>query len=112
MPVEKLLEVASGRVWSGIEAQERGLVDVLGGLDVAVDIAAKSAGLDSSDYMKMYFPEQKPFFEQLMNDLNKNAKILVNKYTYGEMSPYVEDLKYVMENKGIQTRMPFDLEIK
>lgn len=112
MPVEELLEVASGRVWSGIEAKERGLVDVLGSFDTAVEIAANAAGLDSANYMKVYFPEQLPFFQQLMKDLEGNVQMIFKNATFGEVSPYVEDLKYVMENKGMQTRMPFDLEIK
>lgn len=112
MPVEQLLEVASGRVWSGIEAKDRGLVDVLGGYDDAVRIAAEAAGLEEGKYMKVYYPEMKPLLQQLMEDLGSSANILYEKAIYGEASPYVKELKYVMENKGLQTRMPFDLEIK
>jgi protease-4 len=112
MSIDELLNVASGRVWSGIEAKENGLVDVLGGFDDAVSIAANSAGLTEGDYMKVYYPEKKPFFQQLLNEMGSSAKVLHKKYTYGEMANYVEELEYVMENKGLQTRMPFDLEIK
>lgn len=42
---EKINEVAQGRVWTGAQAQERGLIDTLGGLEVAVRSAAKRAGL-------------------------------------------------------------------
>ncbi|MBK6263765.1 signal peptide peptidase SppA [Marivirga sp. S37H4] len=112
MPVEALLEVASGRVWSGIEAHERGLVDVLGGYDDAIRIAAQSAGLEEGNYMKVYYPEQKPLFQKLMEDLGSSANIFYQKVIYGEASPYVDEFKYVIENKGLQTRMPFDLEIK
>ena len=112
MSIEELLNVASGRVWSGIEAKDNGLVDVLGGFDDAVNIAAQSAGLADGDYMKVFYPEKKPFFQQVLNEMGSSAKILHKKYTYGEMAHYVEELEYVMENKGLQTRMPFDLEIK
>ncbi|HET8858733.1 signal peptide peptidase SppA [Marivirga sp.] len=112
MSIEELLAVASGRVWSGIEAKEKGLVDVLGGFDDAINIAANSAGLAEGDFMKVYYPEKKPFFTQLLEDMGTSAKILHKKYTYGEMAHYVDELEYVMENKGLQTRMPFDLEIK
>lgn len=112
MPIDELLNVASGRVWSGIEAKDKGLVDVLGGFNDAVNIAANSAGLKEGEYMKVYYPEKKPFFQQLLNEMGASAKMLHNKYTYGEMANYVDELEYVMENKGLQTRMPFDLEIK
>ena len=112
MSIDDLLNVASGRVWSGIEAKENGLVDVLGGFDDAVTIAANSAGLEEGDYMKVYYPEKKPFFTQLLEGMGSSAKVLHKKYTYGEMANYVDELEYMMENKGLQTRMPFDLEIK
>ncbi|MFT4741057.1 MAG: protease-4 [Marivirga sp.] len=112
MSVEDLLEVASGRVWSGIEAKEKGLVDVLGNFDTAVELAANAAGLEDGDYMKVYYPEQLPFIQQLMKELEGTVKLFFSANAFGEVTPYVKELKYVMENKGIQTRMPFDLEIK
>jgi protease-4 len=45
---EKINEVAQGRVWSGAQARERGLVDSVGGLDLAVKSAARRAGLGES----------------------------------------------------------------
>ncbi len=112
MSHEALLNVASGRVWSGIEAKDNGLVDVLGNLTTAVEIAANAAGLEADDYMRMYYPEKLPFIQQLAKSLEGNAKILIDRYSMGEMAPYMNDFKYVMENKGMQTRMPFDLDIK
>src|SRR5690606_5337540 len=46
MSKEAVLEVASGRVWSGLQAKNIGLVDVLGGLDDAIQIAAAKAGVE------------------------------------------------------------------
>jgi protease-4 len=112
MSIEALLDVASGRVWSGVEAKEKGLVDVLGSFDDAVAIAAQSAGLEQGKYMEVYYPQAKPFIQQLMEDLGASAKVISDRYMYGEASPYVKDLEYIMENKGLQTRMPFDLEIR
>ena len=43
---EEIDEIAQGRVWSGVQALEIGLVDQLGGLDVAIDVAKQKAGLD------------------------------------------------------------------
>ncbi|MHA7835051.1 MAG: signal peptide peptidase SppA, partial [Algiphilus sp.] len=50
LPTEAVRTIAEGRVWSGTQALERGLVDRLGGLDVAVDRAAELAGLAEGEY--------------------------------------------------------------
>ena len=50
MPVERVDEIARGRVWSGLDAQELGLVDALGSFDDAVQAAAELAGLSEGDY--------------------------------------------------------------
>jgi protease-4 len=69
--------VAQGRVWTGTQAMERGLVDELGGLDVAVAKAAELAGTE--DYGMTILPKRKDFFELLVEDLggSTNAHITV-----------------------------------
>jgi protease-4 len=54
---EKINEVAQGRVWTGAQAKERGLVDTLGGIDAAVKVAAKRAGLGESYRLEYVDPE-------------------------------------------------------
>ncbi len=54
---EKINEVAQGRVWTGVQAKERGLVDSLGGIDVAIKSAAKRAGLGESYGIEYVEPE-------------------------------------------------------
>jgi protease-4 len=65
---EAIEAVARGRVWSGTQAQERGLVDQLGSLDEAVDAAARMAGL-GSDYRAGYFQPSLPPFEAFLAEL-------------------------------------------
>ena len=110
MSHEDLLKVASGRVWSGTEALERNLVDVLGGLDIAVNIAAEKAGVE--DYMVKLYPEEKPFFQKLMEEFGSSVKTSFEKRQFGSMYPYVQDLKKLEEYQGVQARMPFDVTIK
>ena len=50
MTRDEVDEIAQGRIWSGIDAQEIGLVDVLGGLDRAIDIARVKAGLKEDGF--------------------------------------------------------------
>jgi len=61
MSEERADEVAQGRVWSGIQARDRGLVDQLGGLDEAVSAAAKIAGLGSDFSAGYHAPALSPF---------------------------------------------------
>ncbi len=61
-------EVGRGRVWSGAQALERGLVDQLGGLDDAIDAAAQLAGV--SDYQVRYVEQQPTAFERFLLDLS------------------------------------------
>jgi len=57
-PVEAVDEVARGRVWSGAQAKERGLVDAFGGLKAAVAFAAERAKLGESDKFRVRYIEK------------------------------------------------------
>ncbi len=65
MHPDSVRKVASGRVWTGTQAKARGLVDVLGGLDTAVGIAAAKIKA-GDDYRVVYYPEKKQWFEELI----------------------------------------------
>ncbi|WP_411833843.1 signal peptide peptidase SppA [Pseudoxanthomonas mexicana] len=69
-PVEAIDEVARGRVWSGAQAQERGLVDELGGLQAALADAAKRARLGEAGKYRVRYVEKAPSpFAQFMAGL-------------------------------------------
>ncbi len=110
MTMDAVEEVAQGRVWTGVQAKERGLVDVLGGLDDAIDIAAALAGVDSSYRVKLY-PEQKEPFEEIMKELTGEARIWLLKNELGEQYNTYRKLNEITKLKGAQARMPFELEV-
>lgn len=110
MNVEDLRKVASGRVWTGTQGKERGLVDELGGFDDAVKIAAEKAGV-ADNYKVRFYPKQKTFFEQWLSDLEENAKIKVLQDELGENYKMVEQVKKLKTYQGAQARMPFELKI-
>ncbi len=64
MDVERLREVAKGRVWTGADAREHGLVDELGGLDEAIDLACDRAGLRRKDVELRTLPKS-PLLQRL-----------------------------------------------
>ncbi len=70
---EKIDTVARGRVWSGAQAKERGLIDVLGGLAQAQDEAARLARLDPKSYEVQYVETPLSGLEQLFLDMSKRA---------------------------------------
>ncbi|MCX8491945.1 MAG: signal peptide peptidase SppA [Cyclobacteriaceae bacterium] len=110
MPVDQLRKVASGRVWTGSQAKERGLVDVLGSFDDAVRIAAEKAGV-ASDYRVKYYPKYKSFFEQWISDMEENAKVKLLKQEFGIHYKVYEQLQKLKYYQGAQARMPFELQI-
>ncbi len=111
MPVEELRKIASGRVWTGAQAQARGLVDVLGNFEDAVRIAAMKAGVDE-DYRLRYYPKQKTFIEQWLTEAEDytNTRLLRNEL--GEQYPLYMRIKNVKNYQGSQTRLPFELKIQ
>ncbi|MGD1961800.1 MAG: signal peptide peptidase SppA [Fulvivirga sp.] len=109
--VKAIKAVASGRVWSGSQAIKNGLVDIIGGLDIAVEVAAEKAEV-SDDYKVKYYPRQKPFLEQLISDLEGDTQVKIMKDQLGDLYPYVLEFKKVGRIKGLQTRLPFDLQIQ
>jgi len=67
LPKEKVLEMAKGRIWSGQDAKNLGLVDELGGFDTALNLAKKAAGIaDSEDVRLIVYPRPKTFFQTLL----------------------------------------------
>lgn len=106
---EQILRVASGRVWTGQQALEHKLVDVLGGIDDAIRIAAEKANI-VDDYKVRYYPAPTTFIEQLMKGLETSARAgLVRQYV-GDLYPMFERVRQVKQYEGIQARMPFEFE--
>lgn len=111
MPTEAIKEVASGRVWSGEQAQERGLVDIMGGLDDAIQIAIKKANLED-DYRIKYYPEKKTLFEQIMKELTSEINTYQLKKELGIGYPFIQKFRELKNLEGIQARLPYEISIK
>lgn len=106
--------LAQGRVWSGVDAKRLGLVDELGTLEDAIGEAAKLAELESYGIKK--YPKYKSGFERFMEDLGgssaKTRESIIEKEVGLEAYNIIKQIKIAMEQKGIQARMPFILNIK
>ena len=109
MTIDELLKIASGRVYSGNEALENGLIDEFGTLEDAIEGAAEMAELD--EYRVSYYPRQKTVFEQIMEDLGTDIQTRYLKMKLGEYYPYFQQVQQLNTLKGPQARMPFDINI-
>ena len=75
IPIEQVKEIAKGRVWSGSQAMEIGLIDEYGGFMKAVDIAKELAEIDLDTEVKIkVFPREKTPQEQLVEMFNVTAE--------------------------------------
>ena len=73
IPLERVLEIAKGRVWTGEQAKEIGLVDELGGIMKAIDVAKELANIEAEVRIKV-FPKPLSTSEQIEKIFNVSAK--------------------------------------
>ena len=119
MTYDEVHKIARGRVWTGADAIGIGLVDTLGGMDLALRIAAEKAGLDS--YKVKEYPEEKDTWTQLSelfgeskdDDLTLMAKMRLAlrwKAVKGDiraLSRLEKDIEHIATAEGLQARLPF-----
>lgn len=107
LELDSVLNIAGGRVWTGKQALDRKLVDEIGTLDRAVEIAAEMAELE--DYRVRYYPPKKNFLEDLMNNKAKEEMVSYLMGEPDEITQMVMKIKSIKENEGILARMPFGM---
>lgn len=113
MPLEKVNAIARGRVWTGKDAKEIGLVDELGGLKNAIAYAARKAGVKEPKVL--YYPLRKEDkwmdlleqFEEQNNTSIHSANSTIPK----NLIKYFYQLKTLENKTGLQMRLPFDFII-
>lgn len=112
MSIEKLKSLAGGRVWTGEQAKANGLVDVLGGIDDAIAIAAAKAKIKDGNYQVKYYPVPKNEFEQIVkrfSDTEEDAKL---KEYLGSMAPFAKEIKNLQKMEKLQARMPYTITFR
>jgi protease IV len=109
MTQEQVDEIGQGRVWSGENALEIGLIDQYGGLQDAIELAAEIAGVEN--YRTVPLPSQPDPFEQLFKSGTEDLRTWLLKNELGENYRYYQYLKKVTQMNGIYARMPFDIVV-
>jgi protease-4 len=103
--------IAQGRVWGGQRALELGLVDEIGGLQDAVNCAARLA--KTNDYRLREYPEPKNFLELLLGDYQETVKTKSIRKDLGDQGLhwYRTMTKFQSMDGVPQMRLPFEMEI-
>ena len=110
LPIEKVLEIAGGRVWSGSDALEIGLVDGLGGLKMALALAAEKADL-GDDFQVVEKTEVPTGFAAVMSALSAKVKAEVTRTELEMVMEEYQHVKEALQQQGIVMYSPYRLEL-
>jgi len=119
--VEYINSIAQGRVWTGAQARERGLVDEIGGFEKSIQVAKSLANIPADkEVRRVVFPAPKTFLESFLgNDTTDEARAATARQTMIDAMPKEaqRSLRYVsvfdkLKRGEAVAMMPFDLEIK
>lgn len=99
--------IGQGRVWTGSDALELGLIDEIGGMKDAIAWAAEQAGLE--DYRLKELPKMKNPFEEIVESFSGKVqmKVMENTFTNYELFEQFKYMQSVMDMKGVQARLPY-----
>lgn len=110
MDYEDVDNVGEGRVWSGNNAVELGLVDITGGLNTAIEIAAQKTGLEH--YRIVELPETEEPFEQILRELTSDFSEARLKKKFPVLYEHYHNLNILFTGDRIKARMPFDIIVQ
>ena len=109
MDVDRVDSIARGRVWSGEDALQIGLIDELGNLESCIEAIAQQVGLETFSITE--FPEKLDPMEELIRRFSssKNSEL---KSWMGDKAYMLDDLKTIASMKGPQARLPFSIRFE
>ena len=103
--------IGQGRVWSGYDAKDIGLVDLYGGLETAIVIAAELAEVD--DYRVISLPKIEDPFTKIMNDLTESKLVTFFETEFNLIdTKKIKKVKDLITSDEIQTRIPYLIELE
>lgn len=113
--VAQVDSIAQGRVWSGEQAKQLGLVDEIGGLDDAIVYAAELG--ETSDYSVKNYPIYETDIESMFKGfpgakISKTKEEVIRDEIGEEAYELFKNIKAFSKLKGTQARMPFEINIK
>ena len=111
LTTEDVDAIGQGRVWSGYDAKDIGLVDLYGGLETAIMIAAELAEVD--DYRVISLPKIEDPFTKIMNDLTESRLVTFFEKEFDLIdTKKLKKVKDLITSDKIQTRIPYLIELE
>jgi len=101
--------IGQGRVWTGKQAVEIGLVDRIGGIDDAIKAAAKKAKI--GQYAVKQYPAKEDAISTFLNSSKEKVQIWMAQQQMGEFYNYFDVIKKVSGQSGIMAKLPYSIEI-
>ncbi|MFH1004766.1 MAG: signal peptide peptidase SppA [Bacteroidota bacterium] len=103
--------IGQGRVWSGEDGKQIGLVDEFGGIKDAIALAAKKANI--KEYKIVELPEQKDLLEEIFENITGEESSVEKKLQkeFGSAYNNLKHLKLILKYQGVQARLPYDIVI-
>ena len=120
-PVSEIEPLAQGRVWLGDQAKDRGLVDELGGIDRAIELVKKKAGIPTTDKVTLaIYPPRKSLFDVLLKSSSDSsidgaltADALLSRAGLGSLRAVWRDSRLkVLLRGGMLRMMPYSIEFR
>ena len=109
IPKDILAQYAEGRVWTGNQAKEIGLVDELGDLKKAIEIAAELADVD--EYLVFEYPKMQSFIEELLDSKKKDLAAETLQEVLGDHYQILSLVKSIKEQDYVQARLPYNFNV-
>lgn len=110
MNIDSLKAIAEGRIYSGTDAMQLGLVDEMGGLEEAITFAAKKANI--SNYTLKYYPSVKSLIEQISDIFSTSVEERIVKSQLGENYRLFRTIQRAQTTTGIKAIMPYSITVK
>ena len=113
MTLQRLQSLAGGRVWTGAQAKQIGLVDELGGLDKAIEIAAAKVKLKPGSYKVSVYPKAKSFVDELLNSATSESSL--SERLLAKNMPWASSVLEVnrwKKREGFLAMMPYLMEFE
>ncbi|MEX2596508.1 MAG: signal peptide peptidase SppA [Salibacteraceae bacterium] len=110
MSYEQVDSIGRGRVWTGGDALEIGLVDEIGGLQDAIEYAAQQAELE--DYQIKELPEKDDPFEKFFKEMTGSSKAWVASWVLGDEAHLIKQIHEMRNMEGVQMRMLYDIKVR
>ncbi len=110
MTFDEVNNIGQGRVWTGLQAVELGLVDEIGGLNYAIESAKELAEID--DYKLLEYPKIKEPFQEILESLQEDISAKIFSTEIDNIFEHYSKALKMVKSKEVQARLPFEMEIK